>query len=137
MAELLVFSLVEGWRGRSWQGIIYWTLRFRPVGMDADDTQIRLVRLHGTQPQELLEVRISCRQSPAFLMDSSHDSLARSRTAGEIMWAMYGWDRQGCMSVPATEFSQSVRVNCAEVQLKIRGAASLKLEGISVSAEVE
>lgn len=106
-----------------------------PADVGPDGQLLHVVRIRGVAPSYLDMLTILDAEQEAFAVGTVCDRAGRACTAGDMLVAMYGRDRRGCLQVPAAEFMRPVRANHAVVLLRVRALGAPFIDGVGVSAD--
>lgn len=131
----LQFVLFEELRSAEPSGREVRDLRFRAIDFGTDDGLLRVVRIRGVPPNILAMLVISEAEKEAFEICTQRDAVGRACTAGDMLVAMYGLDRQDGLQVPASEFTRPVRAIQAVVHLRIQAVGLLFTDCVGVSVD--
>lgn len=131
----LPFVLVDESRSTESTGHEVRALRFQVADAGMDGQTLHTVRIRGVPPHCLALLTILDAEQEAFTVGTVHDEAGRACTAGDMLDAMYGLDRQACLQVPAAEFRRPVRADHAVVLLRIRFLGAPFIDRVGVSAD--
>lgn len=136
-APPLKLVLVEGQRATNPWGLQEWFLKFRSADDQADERRLQRVHVHGVAPHRLLGLRLTCRSTVAFDLQTAVSDMGRSCTAGDMLLALYGAGDQGEIHLPAADFAHSVHPGHADVYIRVQVPEPASIEGIEVVFHLE